>query len=228
MDGIAGGALRHLRPNLDVPAAAELPCPLAVGARAPGQAWERRMNEELKPLGRTLQRIERCPGKVATPGTECCVATGRPELRSVHRECNCLVIEPRKTGIVGAAVVCPGGRSTVTPYGLSVKVPPGSKSGAGCTREVRQEPGRSPVSCVSPVGHPVKSPGSTVPRAPCRRERTSERDAGNRRVKETKHARNGRREVGAAHGTDEAGEPVPLGPGGGTGRAGTRNRWRAR
>jgi len=54
------------------------------------------MNEELKPLGRTLQRIDRCPGKVATPGTECCVATGRPALRSVHRECNCLVIEPRK------------------------------------------------------------------------------------------------------------------------------------
>lgn len=54
------------------------------------------MNEELKPLGRTLQRIDRCPGKVATPGTECCVAYGQPALRSVHRECNCLVIEPRK------------------------------------------------------------------------------------------------------------------------------------
>jgi hypothetical protein len=54
------------------------------------------MNEELKPLGRTLQRIDRCPGKVATPGTECCVATGQPALRSVHRECHCLVIEPRK------------------------------------------------------------------------------------------------------------------------------------
>jgi hypothetical protein len=31
-------------------------------------------------------------------------------------------------------------------FGLSAKVPPGSKSGAGCTREVRQEPGRSTVS----------------------------------------------------------------------------------
>ena len=118
-----------------------------------------------KPLGRTLQRIDRCPGKVATPGTECCVATGRPALRSVHRECNCLVIEPRKAMVVGASVVPLSGRSTFTPYGLSVKVPPGSKSGAGCTREVRQEPVRSLVSYVSPVGQPVKSPGSTVPRS---------------------------------------------------------------
>lgn len=59
------------------------------------------MNEELKPLERTLQRFDRCPGKVATPGTECCVVFGRPALRSVHRECNCLVIEPRKH-IVGS------------------------------------------------------------------------------------------------------------------------------
>ena len=66
------------------------------------------MNEELKPLERTLQRIDCCPGKVATPGTECCVVTGRPALRSVHRECNSLVIEPRKIGVVGASVVCLG------------------------------------------------------------------------------------------------------------------------
>jgi hypothetical protein len=32
MDGIAGGALHHLRPDLNVPPAAELPCSLAVGA----------------------------------------------------------------------------------------------------------------------------------------------------------------------------------------------------
>src|SRR5213076_2211767 len=30
------------------------------------------------------------------PGTECCVVVGRPALRSVHRECNCCVIEPRE------------------------------------------------------------------------------------------------------------------------------------
>jgi len=70
-----------------------------------------------------------------------------------------------KGKVVGASVVPLSGRSTFTPYGLSVKVPPGSKSGAGCTREVRQEPVRSLVSYVSPVGQPVKSPGSTTPRS---------------------------------------------------------------
>jgi hypothetical protein len=132
---------------------------------APGQAWERRMNEEPKPLERTLQRIERCPGKVATPGTECCVATGRPALRSVHRECNCLVIEPRKRTRRGSVRRTARRTRHLHAVRPEREVPPGSKNGAGCTREVRQEPGRSRVSCVSPVGHPVKSPGSTTLRS---------------------------------------------------------------
>lgn len=40
-------------------------------------------------------------------------------------------------------------------YGLSAKVRPGSKSGAGCTREVRQEPGRSFVSVDNSGGPPM-------------------------------------------------------------------------
>jgi hypothetical protein len=39
--------------------------------------------------------------------------------------------------------------------GLSAKVPPGSKSGAGCAREVRQEPGRSFVSVDNSGGPPT-------------------------------------------------------------------------
>lgn len=39
--------------------------------------------------------------------------------------------------------------------GLSAKVLPGSKSGAGCTREVRQEPGRSYVSVEDSGGPPM-------------------------------------------------------------------------
>lgn len=40
-------------------------------------------------------------------------------------------------------------------FGLSAKVPPGSKSGAGCTREVRQKPGRSYVSVDDSGGPPT-------------------------------------------------------------------------
>jgi hypothetical protein len=40
-------------------------------------------------------------------------------------------------------------------FGLSAKVLPGSKSGAGCTREVRQEPGRSTVSVEDSGGPPM-------------------------------------------------------------------------
>lgn len=47
------------------------------------------------------------------------------------------------------------------PSGLSAKVPPGSKSGAGCTREVRQEPGRSFVSVDDSGGPPMIGSGST-------------------------------------------------------------------
>lgn len=39
--------------------------------------------------------------------------------------------------------------------GLSAKVLPGSKSGAGCTHEVRQEPGRSYVSVEDSGGPPM-------------------------------------------------------------------------
>ncbi len=39
--------------------------------------------------------------------------------------------------------------------GLSARVPPGSKSGTGCTREVRQEPGRSYVSVEDSGGPPM-------------------------------------------------------------------------
>lgn len=40
-------------------------------------------------------------------------------------------------------------------FGLSAKILPGSKSGAGCTREVRQEPGRSYVSVEDSGGPPM-------------------------------------------------------------------------
>ena len=40
-------------------------------------------------------------------------------------------------------------------FGLSAKVLPGSKNGAGCTREVRQEPGRSCVSVDESGGPPM-------------------------------------------------------------------------
>src|SRR5262245_8859588 len=81
-----------------------------------------------------------------------------------------------KAPIAGASAVRGRAGSTCAPYGLSAPVPPGSKSEAGCAREVRQEPGRSPVPCVSPVGHPVKCPGSTTPRsAPSRTNQRARR-----------------------------------------------------
>lgn len=45
--------------------------------------------------------------------------------------------------------------------GLSAKVPPGSKSRAGCAREVRQEPGRSTVSVEDSGGPPMIGSRST-------------------------------------------------------------------
>jgi hypothetical protein len=69
--------------------------------------------------------------------------------------------------------------------GLSAKVPPGSKSGAGCTREVRQEPGRSCVSVDNSGGPPKIGSGST--RAVLVRDGSEqEHDDGNQRVKATK------------------------------------------
>lgn len=185
------------------------------------------MNEELKPLGRTLQRIDRCPGKVATPGTECCVATGRPALRSVHRESNCLVMEPRnqiRRGSVRCVVRRAQYRHVVRP---EREGPTGVKERSGCSCEVRQEPGRSCVSVEVSGGSPMIRPRST--RAVLVRDGSEqERNDGNRRAKATK--RGPERATGSrssswyrrSRGTN------PTGPGGGTERAGTRNCWRAR
>lgn len=110
--------------------------------------------------------------------------------------------------------------------GLCAKVLPGSKSGAGCTREVRQEPGRSYVSVEDSGGPPMIWSGS-ICAASCADGSEQRRNDGNRRVKATKRG-----------GMDDRKSElvvVPTKPGNqlnGTrwreGRAGTRNCWRAR
>lgn len=111
-------------------------------------------------------------------------------------------------------------------FGLSAKVPPGSKSGAGCTREVRQEPGRSYVS-VGKFGRAADDRVQVDSRRARANRSEQERDDGNRRVKATKRG-----------GTDDRKSElfiVPMKPGNqlnGTrwrdGGAGTRNCWRER
>ena len=110
--------------------------------------------------------------------------------------------------------------------GLSAKVPPGSKSGAGCAREVRQEPGRSTVS-VEDSGGAADDRVQVHARRAHVHGSEQEHDDGNRRVKETKR-----------DGTDDWKSElavVPTKPGNQLngsrrreGRAGTRNCWRER
>lgn len=68
----------------------------------------------IESLGRTLQRIDRATGAAKrTQG----VQPPRDRASKAHSS--------------GVSVVRQGGRSTCTPYGLSVKVPPGSKERSG-------------------------------------------------------------------------------------------------
>jgi hypothetical protein len=112
------------------------------------------------------------------------------------------------------------------PSGLSAKVPPGSKSGAGCACEVRQEPGRS-IASVENSGRAADDRVQVHARRARVHGSEQERNDSNRRVKGTKR-----------DGTDDWRSElaiVPTKPGNqlnGTrwreGRAGTRNCWRAR
>lgn len=110
--------------------------------------------------------------------------------------------------------------------GLSAKVLPGSKSGAGYTREVRQEPGRS-LRLRRGIGRAADDRVQVDARRARAHRSEQERNDGNRRVKETKRG-----------GTDDRKSElliVPRKPGNqlnGTrwrnGGAGTRNCWRER
>ena len=75
-------------------------------ACAPGQAWERRMDEKLKPLERTLQRFNRCPGKVATTRNR--VLRGRRRTDAAKRTQGVQLLRDRasKAQSLGASVVC--------------------------------------------------------------------------------------------------------------------------
>jgi len=63
------------------------------------------------------------------------------------------------------------------PSGLSAKVLPGSKSGAGCTREVRQEPGRSFVSVEDSGGPPMIGMRAVLVRIEANKSATTVTDA---------------------------------------------------
>jgi hypothetical protein len=65
------------------------------------------------------------------------------------------VIEPRKHNRWERPPYANADAAPSRRTGLSAKVPPGSKSGAGYTREVRQEPGRSTVSVEDSGGPPM-------------------------------------------------------------------------
>jgi hypothetical protein len=70
------------------------------------------------------------------------VVGGRPPLRSVHRECEGRVIEPRNLCIAGAVGLFLSGGHTGAPLGRGAEVPPGSESTAYAQKWGPQEPGR--------------------------------------------------------------------------------------
>jgi len=88
------------------------------------------MDEKLKPLERTLQRLNRCPGKVATRNR---VLRGDRATDAAKRTQGVQLLRDRasKAQSLGVSAVCYRGHSTVAPYWPEREGPAGVKERGG-------------------------------------------------------------------------------------------------
>ena len=153
---------------------------------------------------------------------------GRPWLRSVHRESLGRVIEPRNEYVPEADTVfkVEGSKAYAATPGVSLSA--GSKSRAWVDVWVPQEPGRSltfhaKTTVRAPFNQVVQVAGMA-----CSAERSEERTNAMVRAP-VKGARMRSEKSEFSRSTDEVGERIPSGAGGGKGKIGSRcsrrDRW---